>query len=215
MMEAIGKQAPNIKVHNIILGSNTENIMAYYEGTRRQISAFNPTHIWLHTGHNDLAFHVTKNKNPKDSTQTTRATLKAASTLHSNHPQAIMIISATFPRTHTLKSSLTKLDLQHFNRTTERHGRRLKSEASKIGLVVYLNNFMWKNKSSLKEKPSYFLSDGLHLNPKTKLIVAKRWTDFISTLQPACQTQGPLTLSRLAPGTTACNSPVPEPKQHC
>jgi hypothetical protein len=131
MTEAIGKQTPNIKVHEIILGSNTENIMGYYEGKKRQITSFNPTHIWFHSGHNDLAFHVTKNKTPKDSTQTTRATLKAASTLHSNHPQAIMIISATFPRTHTPRSSLTKLDLQHFNRTTERHGRRLKQKQQK------------------------------------------------------------------------------------
>ena len=106
-----------VRTYLISVGSRTEAIMHQYEVKRRRITSFNPDYIIFHTGHNDLAFHRTKNPTPKDPTQVTKLTIDAATVLQNNHPHAVIVISAPFPRTFTHNSTLLLKDILHYNGT--------------------------------------------------------------------------------------------------
>ena len=177
--DVIAKSYPNVKTCVIWLGQQTDNIMLAYTKELNRITDFQPDFILLHTGHNEIAYHKYKNVTPKDSTQTTSITISAALLLKSNHPKATIIISSIFPRLLTFKSSLRQLDLSHYNRTAERHGRRLHTEAKKVGITVFKNNFMWRSKSDVLVKSHLFLLDGLHLNDEAKEYVTTRWLNQI------------------------------------
>jgi hypothetical protein len=181
--KALDDRFPNIKMYVISVGSQTDQVMLEYNRNKSQAILFDPNFIILHTGHNDLAFHKYKNKSPKDSTQTTKLTIDAALEIKRNHPKATTIVSAVFPRALSLKSSLRQLDLQHFNRTAERHTRRLATECKLVDLANFKNNFMWRNKSELRLKTHLFLQDGLHLTIPAKQYLITRWLEYIYLIQ--------------------------------
>jgi hypothetical protein len=177
----------NIRIYVISLGSQTGQVMIEYNRCKTQANLFDPNYIILHTGHNDLAYHRYKNISPKDSTQTTKLTLDAAMIIKGSHPNAIMIVSAVFPRALSLKSPMRQMDLQHFNRTAERHTRRLATEARDLDLYVFKNNFMWKKKQDLVPKTHLFLQDGLHLTTLAKQYVISMWMNQIHLIKQAKQ----------------------------
>jgi hypothetical protein len=185
---SIAKAYPNVKSYIISVGQQTDSIMEAYFHELQQVTSFKPDFIILHTGHNEIAYHRTKNTIPKDSTQTTVITISAATVLQNDHPKAVIIISSIFPRCLTMKSSLRQQDLLHYNRTAERHGRRLHTEASKIHLHVFKNNFMWKSKSDILVKTHLFLRDGLHLTNEAKSYVISRWMGEIYKMLPTSHT---------------------------
>jgi hypothetical protein len=180
--DVIARAYPNIKVYIISVGQQTDSIINCYISELNAVTAFMPDVIVLHTGHNEIAYHRHKNPIPKDSTLTTAITINAAQIIQSHHPRATMIISSIFPRLLTFKSSLRQQDLAHYNRTAERHGRRLHTEATKIGILVFKNNFMWKSKSDMLVKSHLYLQDGLHLNDKARIYVIARWMNEIHTI---------------------------------
>ena len=179
----ITKTYKKLNVYVVSVGRQTDEIMAAYTNELEAIFAFEPDTVIFHSGHNELAYHRTKNLTPKDSTQTTVITINAAAVLKVNHPNAMIIISSVFPRLLTFKSSLRQLDLAHYNSTAERHGRCLKTEANKIELHVFLNNFLWKSKQLKTVKCHHYLRDGLHLNDKAKAYVTSRWMEEVHRLQ--------------------------------
>jgi hypothetical protein len=176
---------PNVQTYIVTVGSQTDIVLQEYRKNIANIKKFDPTFIILHTGHNDLAYHKFKNRNPKDSTQTTKITMDAAAEIRSNHPKAITIVSAVFPRLLSVRSQLRQMDLFHYNRTAERHTRRLVTEAKKIGMAVFKNNFVWKNKTDLLVKTHLFLEDGLHITTAAKKYVVGRWMEQIHSIQQA------------------------------
>jgi hypothetical protein len=181
----IEKSFKKMQVYVVSLGSQTDQIMAVYNNELHAINSFDPDTIVLHSGHNELAYHKSKNLTPKDSTETTDIVINAAAVLKANHPHALVIVSSVFPRLLTFKSSLRQLDLVHYNRTAERHGRRLKAEAINNDLEYLMNNFLWKSKKLYTVKCHHYLSDGLHLNDKAKAYVVSRWMTEINRLQKA------------------------------
>ena len=164
-----------VTIRVISVGSNTEAIMARYYEDLQKVLAFGPEFIVIHTGNNELAFHTLKNPSPKDSTVTTGISLQAADILHSNHPQAVIVLSATFPRILSRYSPFTFDELLQHNGTVKRHGNRLRSEAKKSHYHGFLNNLIWKDKRNLVVKTQYFMSDGLHLTNEAKKLVINDW----------------------------------------
>jgi hypothetical protein len=183
--KTLADRFPNIRIYVISMGSQTDQVMLEYNRCKTQAFLFDPNFIILHTGHNDLAYHKYKNTSPKDSTQTTKITLDAATEIRGNHPKAITIVSAVFPRALSFKSSLRQLDLQHFNRTAERHTRRLATECKEVGLTVFKNNFMWKKKAEFRVKTHLFLQDGLHLSIPAKQYLITKWLEQVYVIQQA------------------------------
>jgi hypothetical protein len=181
--EIITKTYKKVKVYVVSVGRQTDEIMAAYTSELEAITAFEPDTVILHSGHNELAYHRTKNLTPKDSTQTTAIIINAAAVLKMNHPNSLIIVSSVFPRLLTFKSSLRQLDLAHYNSTAERHGRRLKAEAKKNELHAFLNNFLWKSKQLKTVKCHHYLRDGLHLNDKAKAYVTSRCMEEVHRLQ--------------------------------
>jgi hypothetical protein len=159
--------------------------MRAYENNLENILNFNPRYVLLHTGHNDLAFHLRKNPVPKDSSQVTQITLDAATLLQRNHPSAKIILSAPFPRIFTAHSSLPMPDILHYNKTAKRHGTRLRSEAANLNFTTLINNEMWKNKDNLEVKSANLLIDGPHLTQTAKKDMINRWIKKLNTLAPA------------------------------
>jgi hypothetical protein len=184
-LEKAFEDFPNVQTYIVSVGSQTNVVLQEYRKNIANIKKFDPTFILLHTGHNDLAYHKFKNRNPKDSTQTAKITMDAAAEIRSNHPKAIIIISAVFPRLLAFRSQLRQSDLFHYNRTAERHTRRLATEARKIGLAVFKNNFVWRNKTDLLVKTHLFLEDGLHMSLAAKKYVVARWMEQINSIMQA------------------------------
>jgi hypothetical protein len=176
---------PNVRIYVISVGAQTDQVMMEYNRCKTQAYLFDPNFVVLHTGHNDLAYHRFKNTCPKDSTQTTKLTLDAATVIGTNHPNATMIVSAVFPRALSFKSPMRQLDLQHFNRTAARHTRRLAAEARETDITIFMNNFMWKKKADLIPKTQLFLQDGLHLSTPAKKYLVTKWLDLMFLIQKA------------------------------
>jgi hypothetical protein len=174
--------ATEVSLYVVSVGGNTEAIMNKYVSNLHKINAFNPDHIILHSGNNELAYHPTKNPNPKDSTQTTKIVLDAAAVLRSNHPQANVVLSAAFPRLLSKSSPLNFQDLLHYNNTAKRHSNRLNSEAANLNFPTLMNNLMWKSKANLQVKTHLFLPDGLHLTDEAKRMVIIDWVDRLMTM---------------------------------
>jgi hypothetical protein len=166
---------PNLQTFTITEPRKVEAIMLRYHASVPQILAFNPDHIIVHVWHNELAYHYRLNAKPKDSTQATILTLQTAALLRANHPSAMLVISAAFPRTFTRSSSMTFLDLCHYNKTVKRQGKCLRSRAAALGIRVELNMSMWLCISNLEENPSRYLEDGLHLTSDSKALITNTW----------------------------------------
>jgi hypothetical protein len=174
---------PPLTIHVISVGGNTDAIMAKYRDDLAKVLTFGPDFIVMHTGNNELAFHTSKNPSPKDSTETTLVTLQAADILHANHPQAVIVLSAAFPRILSRYSPFTFEDLLHYNGTVKRHSNRLRSEATNHHYQAFLNNLLWKDKNNLIVKTQYYMSDGLHLTNKAKTIVVNDWISRLKALR--------------------------------
>jgi hypothetical protein len=173
-----------VKLYVISVGGTTAAIMTKYHSSLPEVNNFGPDSIILHSGNNELGYHPTKNLNPRDSTQTTAILLAAAHVLKLNHPQAIIVLSAAFPRLLSRSSHFTFEDLTHYNDTARRHSNRLRSEAKKVHFHTLLNNIMWKNKDSLLVKTHFFLEDGLHLTNDAKKLVIADWIRRLQTINP-------------------------------
>ena len=63
----------------------------------------------------------------------------------------------------------------------KRHGQRIRTRSKEVGLQFLLNNVMWRTISKAKEEETYYLRDGLHLNPQGKKAVVKEW---VTTMYP-------------------------------
>jgi hypothetical protein len=166
---------PKIKTFTISVPRKVEAMMLRYTDRLDEILHFNPDHIIVHIGHNELAYDDLMNPVPKDSTQTTDITLRTITILRTNHPSAKIIVSAVFPRSFTHHSHMTYLDLCHYNDTAKRHGKRVRSRMDELGIRVELNMPMWSCITKRQENPSRFLKDGLHLTSAAKAVITEVW----------------------------------------
>jgi lysophospholipase L1-like esterase len=182
MDRMIPTTTPATQMYVVSVGGNTEAIMNKYMASLGAINVFDPDHIVLHSGNNEIGYHWTKNPFPKDSTQTTKTLLDAACVLRSNHPKARIVLSAAFPRLLSKSSPFTFEDLTHYNRTAQRHSKRLKNEAAKLDFDVLMNNIMWKKKADLLVKTHLFLEDGLHLTDSAKKMIVSDWIQRLKTM---------------------------------
>jgi hypothetical protein len=62
----------------------------------------------------------------------------------------------------------------------KRHGQRIRTFAKIAGYHYLINNYMWRKISGAIEELSYFLPDGLHLNPTGQLSVLLEWLETIA-----------------------------------
>ena len=177
---------PEVELKVIAVGDKTAEIVAKYNREFISAQQFRPTHIILHEGHNEMAFHPDKNPLPQISRDVVATSITFAVVLRTQHPNAIIMISATFPRTYTSHSVLSRSGVVDFNTRMKRHGQRVRTMAERNNLVCIINNFSWGKISKCLEKPSYYEWDGYHLNGVGMHAQAKEWMHHLAipTLPP-------------------------------
>ena len=172
--------SPSIHSLTVLVPSSITLITAEYRSKIPTIRNFRPNVIILHLGHNDLVYHPIHNLNPSISTAVASDTITLANEIHQNHPDASIFISAIFPRTSTDSSLLSYTDVISYNRMAKRHGQRIRTFAKIADYHYLINNYMWRKISGGIEESSYFLPDGLHLNPTGQLSVLLEWLETIA-----------------------------------
>jgi lysophospholipase L1-like esterase len=173
------KLSSSDKVMTISVGGKIATTIMQYDSQMTSIRLFNPIIIILHLGHNDMAFHPSKNIRPRISREVTKDILAFATKMKSDIPTARIFISSILPRKSTRYSHLSSDQTTRYNKLAVRHGLRLRKLATAIGLEVLLNTIMWKR--IYKEEPKVELidEDGLHLNEDGQKVLVGDWLSTI------------------------------------
>ena len=172
------------QVLSVIVGGQTLPIKMKYRDLLQKIIKFDPSHVLLHLGHNELARHPTKNTVPSISRDIATETLSFAREISTNFPSATICISAIFPRTFTRRSYLSNKEVTKFNKDVDRHALRIRKQATEEGFLCAMNNPIWRRISKSEEDPNFFMIDGFHLDPSAKRIIAKNWLISLGVLNP-------------------------------
>jgi lysophospholipase L1-like esterase len=170
-------------IFTISVGSHIPSITLNYRSKLQAVTNFRPDLVVIHLGHNDISWHATKNPRPIVSRDASALTIGLANEIKANHPNVNVIISSVFPRTFAAKSLLSKAAVHKYNETAKRHGQRLHTRASEAGHVCLYTKALWSKISAAIENPSYYLLDGLHLNPSGNIAIAKEWLNEILRVQ--------------------------------
>ena len=171
---------PAVALKVIALGEKTTAITTKYNAELQDALVFNPTHIIQHEGHNDLAFHPSKNPLPDISRDVAASSIALALHMHLNHPQARIYISATLPRSLKRYSVLNLEQVLAFNTRAKRHGQRIRTLATRNNIGHILNNFIWASISQAKEDSSVYEEDGIHLTSRGMHAQAREWLGAIA-----------------------------------
>jgi lysophospholipase L1-like esterase len=153
--QSLRELSPNTMIYAISVGSQIPIISLQYRAELQAIINFRPDHAVIHLGHNDLAWHPTKNKRPAISRDVSRRTIALANETMTNHPTITITISTVFPRSFKRDSILTKAQVSKFNATAKRHGQRLTTRAREAGHTALYTKALWKKISIALEEPIY------------------------------------------------------------
>jgi lysophospholipase L1-like esterase len=174
---------PQIMIYSISVGSQIPAITFQYRAELIPITNFRPDHAIIHMGHNDLAWHPSKNKRPAISRDVSRRTIALANEILLNHPNIMITISTVFPRSYKRDSVLNKIQVVKFNTTAKRHGQRLTTRAREAGHMALYTKALWKKISIALEEPTFFRLDGLHLNEAGTNMIAMEWSTALGLVQ--------------------------------
>ena len=174
--EALKVITPNTELYTISVGGQNSDIAAQYRHEIPFINAFRPQLAIIHMGHNDLAWHPTKNEIPAVSRDVSRTTLNLANSISTNHPPVRITISAVYPRTYKHDSILNRAQVRKYNGLAKRHGQRLTTRAEEAGHKALYTKALWKKISIALEESKYFCRDGLHLNSAGTYAIAHEWS---------------------------------------
>ena len=170
-------------IFTVFVGSHIPAITLSYRSKIHAITNFRPDLVVIQLGHNDISWHASKNPRPIVSRDASALTIGLAREIKRKHPNVQVIISSVFPRTFTAKSLLNKAAVHKYNETAKRHGQRLHTRATEAGHVCLYTKALWMKISASIENPSFYLPDGLHLNPLGNTAIAKEWLNEIHRLQ--------------------------------
>jgi lysophospholipase L1-like esterase len=175
MTKSKGYQAISYSV-----GGQIDEVLDLFLRSAHTIQAYYPVITIIHVGHNDLAYHPKKNPFPSLSIPTAAATIDLANSVQIRLPNTSIFLSAPFPRSPKEKSRMSPAAVQQYNYVAKRHGQRIRTQASRIGLSHILNNRTWKNITQAVADEDLYLPDGLHLNPDGQVAVVDEWITSIS-----------------------------------
>ena len=167
--------SPEIDSYIISVGSRMNDIIFKYTLKLPDINLFNPDTVIVHFGHNDIVKHPSKNPTPTLTTVVAHRTIAFCMQIQTNHPNATIHISATFPRTFTPHSTLTLHQVSSYNKKMKRQGQRLRTLATIANFNCLINNVMWRRISAAIEDHTLYSRNGLHLDNSGRLAVVAEW----------------------------------------
>jgi hypothetical protein len=170
---------PSANLKIISAGSKTHIIIDHYRDHIEELIEYDPTHIILHEGHNNMAHDPSRNPLPEISRDVCRRTLWFAALIHSSHPNAKLYISATLPRAIKKASTLNPTRTLAFNKGMKRHRQRIRTVASRNNHRHLINDFIWECISQAQEKTELYLEDGLHLNDEGLKLQSYTWLSIL------------------------------------
>jgi hypothetical protein len=135
---------------------------------------FQPTHIIIHSGHNDVNLHPTKNPHPRKAQEVLEDIAALATALSIMVPSAMVCYSAMFPRV-TSRNFTTQQATSYNERA-----HRMQRMAKKMGMNVISVRSLWISPRKYKGDPKWLEKwDGLHLTREGKIMVATVWLRYL------------------------------------
>ena len=174
----IKRLEPDWDILVIWLGQKTSLLRQYYDGRLSEILAYNPDTIILHSGHNDVAFHVRYNREPIGIVELFPEVMDFREYLQANHPRASIYLSSLFPRTESGNFNIEQTGI--YNRMAKRYMETVRSAANSGNFGRLLNRVLWKSVKKCIEIPEYFDRGGLHLNATGKESICAAWIADLS-----------------------------------
>jgi lysophospholipase L1-like esterase len=184
MDEAIKAINDECTTYLISVPSNLQSNTNQYRNNLQAITHFNPTNVIIHAGHNDIVFHHSSNRHPRNPRLVTHQIIQLINELSLNHPNIKPAISSIYPRTFTYRSYLAEEEVASYNQKAKRHGSHLKSTTRNTNITYLLNNCLWHRVSKAEENTDSFDNGGLHLTDVAKELVAREWLTIISQTNP-------------------------------
>jgi lysophospholipase L1-like esterase len=171
---------PNIQSLALVRGGNIQAVLRHFIHNAQIALAFDPTTTIIHVGHNNLAYHPTKNPHPFLSRRTATDTINLATQIQNFLPHSVITLSAVLPRSPKERSSMNETATKQYNKVAKKHGQRIRTEARRAGYHHLINSCMWRCISQAIEEESLYRSDGLHLNTTGKSILTQSWINNIA-----------------------------------
>jgi hypothetical protein len=181
LQSIIKRLEPDWNILVIWLGQKTSLLRQYYDGRLSEILAYNPDSIVLHSGHNDVAFHVRYNCEPIGIVELLPEVMDFKGYLQVNHPSATIYWSSLFPRTQAGNFNMEQTGI--YNRKAKRYMESLRSASNSENFGRLLNQVLWKSIKKCVEDPKYFDGGGLHLNATGKESICVAWIAELKAFQ--------------------------------
>ena len=181
MDTAIKASHPNVEIMLVTKLRDINQITNHFMTSGFQpATAFNPTWIVIHCGHNDIVYHKLFNKNPQFARQVAIQQVQLALNIQTSFPHARVLCSRIYPRTASDSSNLDPVNTAAYNRAAKRYGTRLRTLTTPHNIRCSMNNVLWRRISKTEEAADQFRADGLHLTENGKQRVGNEWIQVIT-----------------------------------
>jgi hypothetical protein len=158
---------------HIVRGRSIEIIRGDYRKQLAEIIAFNPDHVLIHAGHNNMVRHDVFNRSPLFITAVFHMLLEFVVEVRASFPDAKIFVSTLLPRVSSRR--LSNLQATQYNRLCKRFGQHLLTNQPIHNYIAILNRPFWL-RISLAEPNGQLLSpDGLHVTNVGRDVLAELW----------------------------------------
>jgi hypothetical protein len=164
---------PDIPVLIVSKGRDTSLVRGEYFRQLAIVREFGPSHVVLHSGHNDLSYHWRYNVEPTRLEDFYPILEEFICILKSENPGALLYVSSIFPR--CIGRGFTEADRLMYNRLCVRCGELTRSSGNKDGYSTMLNNPLWVSVRKRVERSELFMPDGLHLTKVGRRAIVQHW----------------------------------------
>ena len=153
-------------------GAKVERIKRMTISNQGRLRRFRPDILIIHVGHNNVAYHTSKNPHPDWAKNIGYEMSYLVNLAQNLLPSTKIYVSCPFPRIPAKNFSSPRCD--SYNKLVRRYNRFLKAEQLNI-ISLYVRG-LWISPKILKGKIEMFSEkDGLHLSDLGKKTVAEEW----------------------------------------
>jgi hypothetical protein len=185
ILRQVGLQEPPFAFEqfHVIRGRSIEVIRGEYRRQLAAIRVFDPDHVIIHAGHNNMVKHAVYNRSPLFITAVVHLLLEFVVELRATFPTIKIFISTLMPR----KSSrnMSNLEASQYNRLCKRFGQHLLSNEVSYSYSTILNRPFWLRISLAEPNKALLSPDGLHATDTGREVLVGLWLSALVARHPS------------------------------
>ena len=162
-----------LEIFSVIRGRSIEIIRGDYRKKLAEIRRFEPDHVLIHAGHNNMVRHEIYNRSPAFITAVVHMNFELAVEVRATFPDIKIFISTLLPRVSS--RLMTSHQATQYNRLCKRYGQHLMSNENVHGYVTVLNRPFWLRISLAEPNGALLARDGLHATDAGREILSELW----------------------------------------